>query len=111
MAVYVNFAEGSQRVMNNAKLYLKLLTKFRNETKLDDLSAALEAGDYETAQTAAHTVKGLAANLSLPELFEKVRDIESMIKQKSVPDGAFALVKTAFEETMREVDKVIADHG
>jgi HPt (histidine-containing phosphotransfer) domain-containing protein len=111
MAVFVNFEEGSKRVMSNVKLYVKLLTKFKTETKLDDLSAALTAGDYEKAQVAAHTIKGLSANLSLTELFEKTRDLESQIKEKSVPDGAFDIVKTAFEDTVKEVDKVIAEHG
>jgi HPt (histidine-containing phosphotransfer) domain-containing protein len=111
MAVYVNFEEGSKRVMSNTKLYVKLLIKFKTETTLDDLSAALDAGDFEKAQTAAHTVKGLAGNLSLIELFEKVRDLESQIKEKSVQAGAFDLVKTTFAETIKEVDKVILEHA
>jgi HPt (histidine-containing phosphotransfer) domain-containing protein len=97
--------------MNNAKLYVKLLAKFKTETNLDDLSAALAAGDYDKAQVAAHTIKGLSANLSLMELFEKTRDFESQIKEKAVQDGAFDIVKTTFEETVKEVDKVIAEHG
>ncbi|MDR1286174.1 MAG: Hpt domain-containing protein [Treponema sp.] len=111
MAVYVNFDEGLRRVMNNAGLYVKLLAKFRNETSLDEISASLEAGDYEKARTAAHTVKGLAANLSLIELFEKTRDLESQIRAKSVRPGAFEGVKAVFEETVKEVDKVILEHG
>jgi HPt (histidine-containing phosphotransfer) domain-containing protein len=111
MAVYVDFEEGTKRVMNNAKLYVKLITKFRNENNLDELSAALGAADYEKAQTAAHTLKGIAANLSLTELFEKVRDLESQIKEKAVQDGAFETVKTVFDETVKEVDKVIAQNG
>jgi HPt (histidine-containing phosphotransfer) domain-containing protein len=110
MAVYVDFEEGSRRVMNNTKLYIKLLAKFRTDTNLDDLSAALAAGDYDKAQVAAHTIKGLSANLSLMELFEKTRDFESQIKEKAVQDGAFGIVKTTFEETVKEVDKVIAEH-
>jgi HPt (histidine-containing phosphotransfer) domain-containing protein len=111
MAVYVDFEEGTKRVMNNAKLYVKLITKFRNENNLDDLSAALTAADYEKAQAAAHTLKGIAANLSLTELFEKVRDLESQIKEKAVQGGAFETVKTVFDETVKEVDKVIAQNG
>jgi HPt (histidine-containing phosphotransfer) domain-containing protein len=111
MAVYVNFEEGSKRVMNNVQLYIRLLAKFKTETNLDDLSAAIAAGDYEKAQIAAHTIKGLSANLSLTELFEKARDLESQIKERSVQDGAFDIVKTTFEETVKEVDKAITEHG
>jgi HPt (histidine-containing phosphotransfer) domain-containing protein len=109
--MYVNFEEGSGRVMNNAKLYVKLLVKFRNETSLDGIFASLEAGDYEKAQAAAHTVKGLAANLSLAELFEKTRDLESRIKEKSVQPEAIDRLKAAFDETVKEIDKVILEHG
>lgn len=109
--VYVNFDEGLKRVMNNTKLYVRLLDKFRTDTRLDELFARLEAGDYEKARIAAHTVKGVAANLSLTELFEKVKDLESQIKEKSVQPGAPDTVKTVFEETLKKVDEVIAQYG
>jgi HPt (histidine-containing phosphotransfer) domain-containing protein len=66
--VYVDEADGVKRVMNNLKLYMKLLAKFRNENNLDELNTLLKAGDLEKAQGAAHTIKGLAGNLSLVEL-------------------------------------------
>jgi HPt (histidine-containing phosphotransfer) domain-containing protein len=109
--VYINFEEGLKRVMNNAKLYVRLLTKFRADTKLDELSAQIEAGDYEKAQMTAHTIKGVAANLSLTELFEKIRDMESQIKEKAVQPGTLDTVKTVLGETLKKVDEVIAQYG
>jgi HPt (histidine-containing phosphotransfer) domain-containing protein len=109
--VYINFDDGLKRVMNNAKLYIRLLTKFKADTKLDELSAQLEAGDYEKAQVAAHTIKGVAANLSLIELFEKIRDLESQIKEKSIQPGALDTVKAVFGETLKKVDEVIVQYG
>jgi HPt (histidine-containing phosphotransfer) domain-containing protein len=109
--VYVNFEEGVNRVMNNAKLYIKLITKFKTENNLNDLSAALGANDYEKAQVAAHTMKGIAANLSLTELFEKSKEIEAQIKEKSVQAGELEKVQAVFDETIKEVEKVIAQHG
>jgi HPt (histidine-containing phosphotransfer) domain-containing protein len=110
-AVYINFEEGLKRVMNNTKLYVRLLTKFRADTRLDELSAQLEAGDYEKAQAAAHTIKGVAANLSLTELFERIRDLESRIKEKAVQPEALDAVKTVFDETLKKVDEAIAQYG
>jgi HPt (histidine-containing phosphotransfer) domain-containing protein len=110
-AVYVNFEEGLKRVMNNTKLYVRLLAKFKADTKLDELSAQLEAGDYEKAQITAHTVKGVAANLSLTELFERIRDLESQIKEKAVQPEALATVKTVFDETLKKLDEVVAQYG
>jgi HPt (histidine-containing phosphotransfer) domain-containing protein len=109
--VYINFDEGLKRVVNNTKLYVRLLAKFKTDTRLEELSAQLEAGDYEKAQVAAHTIKGIAANLSLTELFEKIRDLESQIKEKAVQPGALDTVKTVFAETLKKVDEVIAQYG
>jgi HPt (histidine-containing phosphotransfer) domain-containing protein len=109
--VYINFDEGLKRIMNNTKLYVRLLTKFKDDTKLDELSVQLEAGDYEKAQVLAHTIKGVAANLSLTELFEKIRDLESQIKEKSIQPGALDTVKTIFGETLKKVDEVVAQYG
>jgi HPt (histidine-containing phosphotransfer) domain-containing protein len=97
--------------MNNKALYLKLLGKFRAENNLNDLSACLAAGDFEKAQAAAHTIKGIAANLSLTELYNKALEIETQIKSKSVAEGELASVQQAFDETIKEVDKVIAQNG
>jgi HPt (histidine-containing phosphotransfer) domain-containing protein len=108
--VYINFDEGLKRVVNNTKLYVRLLTKFRTDTRLDELCAQLEAGDYEKAQMSAHTIKGIAANLSLIELFEKIRDLESQIKEKALQPGALDTVKTVFDETLKKVDEVIAQY-
>ena len=109
--IYVDFADGAKRVMNNTKLYVKLLTKFKNDTKLDALEEGLAAGDMEKAQSAAHTLKGVAANLSLMELFKQSLELETQIKAKAVDPVQMELVKTVFEATILEVDKVIAENG
>jgi HPt (histidine-containing phosphotransfer) domain-containing protein len=109
--VYVDFVEGAKRVMNNTKLYAKLLGKFKADTNLADLAAYLSAGDLEKAQVSAHTLKGLAANLSLTELFERTRDLESQIKERAVQDGALDTVKSVYDETLKKVDEVIAQYA
>jgi HPt (histidine-containing phosphotransfer) domain-containing protein len=109
--VYINEEEGKKRVMNNAKLYVKLLTKFKADTSLDDLGAALDAQDWEKAQAAAHTVKGIAANLSLTELYKQSLDVETQIKGKSLKNESFASLKNCFVLTLAEIDKVIAKNA
>ena len=109
--VYVNYEEGVRRVLNNSKLYIRLLAKFKAETNLDDLQAALGAGDMERAQAAAHTIKGIAANLSLMELYRQALEIETRIKARSVEEGALETVRKAFDETVKSVEKVIEQYG
>ena len=109
--VYVNLEEGKNRVMNNLKLYIKLLSKFKTGTTPDNLFTALDAGDYEKARTEAHTIKGLAANLALTELFKQALDVETLLKAGSVDAAARENFKTCFADTITEIDKVIAQHG
>jgi HPt (histidine-containing phosphotransfer) domain-containing protein len=109
--VYVNADEGIKRVMNNTKLYAKLLGKFKVDTNLADISAHLSTGDLEKAQVSAHTLKGLAANLSLIELFERTRDLEAQIKEGAVQNGALDTVQSTYDQTIKVVDEVIAKYA
>jgi histidine phosphotransfer protein HptB len=109
--VYVDMADGVKRVMNNTKLYVKLLAKFRDDTKADDIETALAAGDMEKARNAVHTLKGVAANLSLMELFKQSLELETQIKAGTVNPDQLETVKTVFTATIQEVNKVIAENG
>jgi HPt (histidine-containing phosphotransfer) domain-containing protein len=109
--VYVDEANGIKRVMNNAKLYVKLLTKFRNENNLDDLNGSLGSGDLEKAQVAAHTIKGIAANLSFTALFQQALEVETQIKNKAVDQAAVDSFNAIFADTLTEIDKVLAKYA
>jgi len=109
--LYVDFNEGVKRVMNNAKLYIKLLTKFKTDTNIDSLTSSLAEGDLEKAQVQVHTIKGVAANLSLTELFKQILELENQIKAKSVDANQTEIVKTVFAATIQDVDRIIAENG
>ncbi|MDR2630733.1 MAG: Hpt domain-containing protein [Spirochaetaceae bacterium] len=109
--VYIDLTEGLKRVMGNTKLYVKLLHKFKVEPSLEGLFAAVEAEDYQKAQVLAHTVKGIAANLSLTELYEQSVKFEAQIKSRDIEPGAPESFKTCLEETIKNIDKVIEQYG
>jgi HPt (histidine-containing phosphotransfer) domain-containing protein len=109
--IYINFDEGIKRVVNNITLYIRLLGKFKADTSLAELETHLSAGDLEKAQVSAHTLKGLAANLSLTELFERTRDLESQIKAGAPGEGALDTVKSAYGETIKKADELIAKYA
>jgi len=109
--VYIDVAEGIKRVMNNNKLYAKLLVKFKDDKNLAELDEALAAGDLAKAQASAHTLKGLAANLSLTELFKQSLEIETQIKSGSVNPEQLTTVKNVYAQTLIETDKVIAQYA
>jgi HPt (histidine-containing phosphotransfer) domain-containing protein len=110
-AVYINQQEGLGRVLNNAKLYVKLLGKFKTDTNYNDLLETLAAGDYEKAQGQVHTIKGIAANLSLTELFKQSLELETKIKARAVEPERVESFKVCFNETIAAADKVIANYG
>ena len=109
--VYIDFDDGVKRVMNNSKLYVKLLTKFKTDTRLDDLEAAIAAGELEKARNAIHTIKGVAANLSLAELHKQSLALENQIKAGAAEPAQLDTVRTAFAKTLQEIDKVITENG
>ena len=106
--VYINEEEGKKRVMNNGKLYAKLLTKFKTDTNLDELISFAGTQDWEKAQAVAHTIKGVAANLSLTELFNQSLDVETQIKGKSLKPESLENLKGCFAETLKSIEEVIA---
>ena len=108
--VYINEEEGKKRVMNNGKLYAKLLTKFKTDTNLDELFSLVEIQDWEKAQISAHTIKGIAANLSLTELFNQILDVETQIKGKSLKPESPENLKMCLTETLKSVEEVIAKY-
>ena len=110
-AVYINYEEGVKRVMNNAKFYVKMLGKFKDDNSLEVIDSALEAGDFEKAKVAAHTQKGLAGNLSLTELYLKSQELEDRFKNGVTDYELLKTVKEVHSQTLIEVEKVIAENG
>jgi len=109
--VLINFDEGVKRVMNNPKFYVKMLVKFKDDPGMSNLNAALSAGDMEKAQAQAHTVKGLAGNLSLTELYKQSLELETQIKARAVNPDQITKLKDVYSKTLAEVDKVIAQNA
>ena len=107
---YVDVADGAKRVMNNTKLYIKLLLKFRDGTNLSDLEAALTEGDLKKAQDAAHTIKGVSANLSLPELFKQCLELETQIKAGKVDPAQMETVTAVFNATIQEINRIVSEN-
>ena len=110
-AVYINEEEGKKRVMNNTKLYAKLLTKFKTDINLNDFLAFADAQDWENAQAAIHSIKGIAANLSLPELFLQSLDLETQMKGARLKPESIDKYKSCFAETLIQVEKVVAKNA
>jgi len=109
--IYINLDEGFKRVMNNTKLFSKLLLKFKDDIHLNEIEASFKDGNNDKAKDAAHTLKGLAANLSLTELYKQVMELEAQIKAGNNNADQLALVKDVYAKTLIEADEVIAKYA
>jgi two-component system sensor histidine kinase/response regulator len=80
--------DGLARVAGNRKLYLKLLRQFAaNEAGSPELIAGqIKAGDFETAERTAHTVKGIAGNLGITDVQATAGGLEKAIREKAGPE-------------------------
>jgi PAS domain S-box-containing protein len=79
----ISIASGLGRVSGNKQLYTKLLCKFNDgqENAVEQIKAALQSGDVETAARLAHTVKGVSGNLGGDNLYKAAADLEKAIKE------------------------------
>jgi two-component system sensor histidine kinase/response regulator len=74
--------DGLLRLGGNRKLYLKLLRQFLHE-RADGPAQILDrlnAGDRETAERIAHTIKGVAGNLSAKPVQSAAGELESAMR-------------------------------
>jgi two-component system, sensor histidine kinase and response regulator len=89
----LDIKDGLERVVGNRRLYRKLLVRFR-EDNVDDVekvSEALDAGDYITASSLVHGIKGVSSNIGAKTLHIKAKVLERTIK-----DHAEKMIKEAF---------------
>ena len=64
-----DYNDALSRMMNDV-LIVKVINKFMNGNAVNDLISLYENKDYRAVFSAAHTLKGVAGNLSLTPLFE-----------------------------------------
>lgn len=91
-----NYEDAKSRLMTD-KLIEKFMLKFPKDETMQQLNAALQAADYETAFRCAHTLKGVAANLGFTGLQSSSSALTELLRvSKSEPDAA--MVQTVRED-------------
>ena len=78
-----DLVEGLDRMLGRPELYLKFLFKLPDGHDGDAAAVrqALQDGDRDTAHRLAHTVKGVAGNLSATDLYQAATDLDAAIKK------------------------------
>jgi len=107
--VYLNETEALKRLGGNKNLYLKLLKSFLGDASYRNLCQQVAAGDRESAKMSAHTLKGLAGNLSLVALSEEAAAVEHRLKEGLlVGQEDLAALEAALNGTVEAIEKLIA---
>jgi HPt (histidine-containing phosphotransfer) domain-containing protein len=102
-----NVPEALERLMNNKKLYKKLLDKFGAEYAgyEDKIAAAFDADNFKEAMHLSHTMKGLAGNLGAAALREASLALEQTARGGArTPElgGALEKFRTELRKALEE---------
>jgi HPt (histidine-containing phosphotransfer) domain-containing protein len=107
----MDIKDGIGRVMNNKKLYIRLLNKFNGKAMSDDVDAAVKSGEYAKITQAAHTLKGTAVNLGFKRLAAISAAIEAKAKGESPADALVPDLYSVLEATNAEIRRFLEQEG
>ncbi|MDD7804466.1 MAG: transporter substrate-binding domain-containing protein [Endozoicomonas sp. (ex Botrylloides leachii)] len=101
----INQQAGLGRMMNNRKLYSQLLVSFYHDHRHDgeQLRAAIENNDWQTARLLAHTLKGVAGSLGAEALQQQAAVIENAVSSRTI-----TLDTPALDEMEAEIRQVMS---
>lgn len=99
-----NFDELKGRMLSEERIK-KFLRMFPNDQSFSELCAAMENEDYESAFRAAHTLKGVCANLGIERLRIKASEITEALRG-NVNNGADEILPDLIEEYNAAVDAI-----
>jgi len=102
---YINLEEGLGRLRGNKKIYKTLMGTFLKNDSMTTLQNALDNGDMDAAAAAAHTIKGMAGNLSFTALYQCSMAQEAVIKSGGAAD--ISALTMVWDETLNEVNALI----
>jgi len=101
------------RFMGNGALFLKFLVKFKDDQNFALLRNSIEQKDYEEAFKAAHTLKGVSANLGLTPIYASASNLTELLRGKAPSEVDVEQVmqeKAALEESYQLFIKIIEEN-
>jgi HPt (histidine-containing phosphotransfer) domain-containing protein len=82
------------------ELYEECLHMFVSDDCFQSLTTNLQAKDVQAAFQDAHTLKGVAGNLSLVRMYDRLREIVEILRKGSL-DGTAELMDSISQERMQ----------
>ena len=100
-----NYEEAKTRLMNDA-LIRRFLLKFADTFSLDSLLCAAKENDAKGVFEAAHSLKGVAGNLALAELYALSSSLTE--KVRGMPEGAKVDVASEVQGIQSEFERTVS---
>lgn len=88
------------------RLVEKFARKFLDDQSYAELTAAMAAGDHDAAFRAAHTLKGVAANLSFTKLRDSASELTELLRAPA--DTIPAKAGPMLEAVTRDYEATVA---
>lgn len=98
IAYGANVDEGLARCMNNEEFYLRLVGLVKNEAGFDTLEQAIANNQLKEAFEAAHSLKGVLANLAITPLFEPISEITELLRSETEMDYSELMARITQEK-------------
>ncbi len=97
-----------QRMMKKDALVIKFAKKFLNDSSYKNLKDNLSAGNVEEAFRAAHTLKGVAQNLSFEALYKPSSELAEILRAGSMEGTEELMEKVAaeYERTIAAISQL-----
>lgn len=100
--------EGIKRVVNNKKLYLRLLKKFSGRKLTEDIFEFSAQGNTEEAVKTCHSLRGAASNLAMNPLAEVILQIEKKLAAGESAEDLFPALRENLEAVEKAIEEILA---
>lgn len=97
-----------RRFSGNMVLYEKFLTKFLKDDSFERLKTSLVGNNAEEVFKAAHTLKGVAGNLGMKQLYEKSEEMVVAYRNNHTEKFSelFQSVEKIYQKVCEAIEKV-----
>ena len=103
---YIDVQDALKRIGGSMDLYKRLLNSFTGGDHIDPLEEAFSTGAMEEASRLIHTLKGVAANLSLVKISTLASELEHKVKNGLEHSDTFAELKNAYYTTSQQISEM-----
>ena len=106
---HIDLADGIKRVVNNKKLYFRLVGKFDCKKMINDVIDSVKAQDYTKATHATHALRGTASNLGFVNIGNIASEIEVLCKKEEDASHLLDSLAEAGDILAKNIAQVLAE--